>query len=212
MKRWAPWALIGLGIVALISLGRQLRPTSGRQSRLSSIAYDKAVAFTFGKLIHDSLPGNGDILFVQWPGGDAGQEAGRQIIKALATGLGSSSSRIVDVTPYRLPPAEQGALTHAQWAGAWAEQFLQWVDREPRPRAIVSFIGLPRDLSAEKIRGLPPLLAFGNTGGLSVDQWLTRRNVFAWVVPRNDVAGLPPQSGSPEKVFNAGFELRLANR
>jgi hypothetical protein len=213
MQRWIYGLLIGLAAVAVVVLGLQWRSGSEEQRRLSSIGTEEAVAFTCGKLIHDSLPGDGEVLFLRRPSDKAGeQEAGRRLIKALATGLGSDSSRIVDVTPHRLTSEQQGGLLRTQTDGQWGEQFLQWVDGHPKPRAIVSFMGLPSDLPVETIRSLAPLLAFGSPGSLSVEEWLSQGNAFAWVVPRNDSTGMPPQRGSPQELFRAQFELRVANR
>ncbi|MGD0651251.1 MAG: hypothetical protein ABSA97_08955 [Verrucomicrobiia bacterium] len=212
MKRWVTWTIIGLGIVALVSVGRQLLPPSGKDLRLASIDTERAVAFRLGKLIRDSLPGDGEILVVQLKAGEGGPEAGKQIIKALHAGIGRSSSRIVDVSPDHFSDEQEIALRAGQRDGAWGGQFLQWVDRGSRPRAIVSFMGLPSDVPAEKFRALGPIVAVGSTGKFSVNQWLANRNVFAWVIPRLDFNGVPPRRASLEELFNIEFELRLGNR
>jgi len=164
MKRYVYLLILIAGAFALVWLGRRtvVRSDSARHRRFASIANEEARAFKLGQSVRDKIPGTGEVLLIQLPA-RAGEnqsvesEANRRVFEAFSKGLGTKA---VPVAPKVLTREEHLQVIN----GVWGEQFLEWVKPHPHPRAIVSLIGLPGDISDQKLQALRPLVTSGRNG------------------------------------------------
>ena len=167
MKRFFYVAVIVLGVAALLVLCRRIvsNPDSARRRRFFSIAAEEALAQNLGGSVRERFPGNGELLVIQLParkGSDESlqQEANRRVLIAFTKALSASSSQVVSVAPAVVSREEQIRFIE----GGWGDDLLRCLEAHPKPRAIVSFIGLPADLPAETLRTIGPVLVLGQTG------------------------------------------------
>lgn len=176
----------------------------------SGLRIEEAVAFKFGQLIRENLPGTGPVLVVQFPPANAGAGTRTQRqLDALRRGLGTSSKSVLVVSPQELSPAACSVLAWKIYDGTWGQELLSWVTPYPNPRAIVSFMGFPEDLPAELPQPWPPLLAVYAGRKRSPSKWIERGIAFALAELRPDAAlGVDPSThATVDEVFNANFTL-----
>jgi len=200
-------ALVG-GLLALVSLLRSCG-SEVRHQAMADLDYRESLAWTFGQVIGDSIPGDGEVLVIQMPFiDDLDRKGADRELKALEKGLGGGSSTVLRVTP-DLPAAERGGTTMHLYSGRWAETFLKWTAGHPDARAVVSFAGLPLDLSPEQRKELPPLLALHAEQGPDAAVWVERGLAYALAELRKDISpgSIPPSGKSPKELFQSRFIL-----
>jgi hypothetical protein len=205
--------ILALAVLFLTVSGlRYLRQRSVRAMG-AGLRTEEAVAFQFGRLIKERLPGNGPVLVVQLPPATDGiaARANRQLA-AFRRGLEAPAKSVIVVSPAQMSNAALMDLGGRMYSGQWSRELLAWIAPHPNPRAVVSFMGFPEDLPAELPVPWPPLLAVYAGRARPAAEWVEQKKAFALAELRPDapLGAEPDPKATAEQIFARCYKLELA--
>ena len=201
--------LIILFVAGLVVAGSVIRFLHQRSLRAvgSGLRVEEAVAFKFGRLIRDRLPGNGPVLVVQLPALNTGTaERAKLRLAAFVRGLDVPEKSVIVASPSQLPTAAILDLGGRMYSGQWSKELLAWIAPYPQARAVMSFMDFPDDLPAQLPQPWPPVLAVYVGGDHPAADLVQQGKAFALAELR-PTAPLQVEPGFNESV-NSIFDAR----
>lgn len=201
-----PLVVVGLAVVGAKEVLRWMNPPGAAEA-----VWDQAVGHALGEMIAKNHPGGGTVVVLDFSSGEGLATYARARLAGLAKGWAAGSFKAEAIGAPAIAAAlglgdgpqvlMPGMLSRSAYAALLAPY--------PGAVAVVSFMGVPSNLTAADVGTLPPLYALDHAppaleaGGTAP----AAPTVRALVRLRSNVDfSAPAPRGSPEDVFNARYE------
>lgn len=219
-SRWKPVAL-GLSLLMFISIAFQFVNTGGNGKGVDySTRWDESVGYMLAQALTRDGMDNGTVLIldaqiegakypldeIHFAAFQSGLPAGHalHLVKLDATELNPLQEFTQDDIPEEMVPKQYIDLS--------LPLLMQAIKAEENVAALVSFVGLPEDMSGEALANLPPVYVYGLEQFTTdhADEDLLRLPSIRAIVRRKPGSGLKlkPASEDLEKVFAERFILK----